>query len=127
MKRIMLAALSIMTILSVRAQKENWKEMHDFHAVMSKTFHPAEENNLQPVRDNATELLAKAKAWQSAVVPAGYDAVLIKPILQHLVADCLAIETAVKQKKPDSELKTRATKAHETFHEIMEKCKKEND
>ena len=125
MKQVILALISVMTFITVNAQKQNWNEMHDFHAVMSKTFHPAEENNLQPAKDNATELLAKAKTWQNSVVPSGYDAAAIKPVLKDLVADCMAIEEAVKQKKPDSELKKLVIKSHETFHEIMEKCKKE--
>jgi hypothetical protein len=127
MKKILLSVIASITLLNLYAQKENWKEMHDFHTVMSKTFHPAEENNLQPTKDNATELLIKAKTWQSSVVPSGYDAALINPVLKVLVDDCTAIEKAVKQKKTDSELKKLVTKAHETFHEIMEKCKKEND
>jgi hypothetical protein len=127
MKKILLAAIAVMSLLNLYAQKGNWKEMHDFHTVMSKTFHPAEENNLQPARDNATELLDRAKTWQSSVVPSGYDATLIKPVLKNLVADCMAIDTAVKQKMPDNDLKKLVIKAHETFHEIMEKCKKEND
>lgn len=125
MKQVLFALISAMTFMTVYAQKENWKEMHDFHAVMSKTFHPAEDNNLKPARDNASELLVKAKTWQHSTVPSGYDAVMIKPILKELVADCMAIEDAVKQKKSDSELKNLVIKAHETFHEIMEKCKKE--
>ena len=126
MKQVILSLITVMTFMTVNAQKENWKEMHDFHAVMSKTFHPAEENNLQPAKDNASELLEKAKIWQNSVVPSGYDATVIKPVLKDLVADCMAIDDAVKQKKPDSELKKLVIKSHETFHEIMEKCKKES-
>ena len=31
-------------------QKAKWKELEAFHEVMSKTFHPAEEGKLEPIR-----------------------------------------------------------------------------
>lgn len=105
-------------------EKKEWKEMHAFHAVMSKTFHPAEEGNLKPTKDSATVLVAKAKAWQSSTVPQGYNAKVTAPILKQLVAKLTAIKEAVAAKKSDDELKKLMTEAHEIFHEIMEKCKK---
>lgn len=121
-----MAAL-IIAGLTVKAQetRANWKEMHDFHAIMSATFHPSEENNLQPLRDSIQPLVAKAKAWKKSAVPEGYNAEVTKPILKRLVSECEAIKAAVKENKSDAELKTMIAKAHDTFHEIMEKCKTE--
>jgi hypothetical protein len=121
MKKIFTAILIMMATLTF-AQKVNWKEMHDFHAVIGKTFHPAEENNLKPTKDSAAVLLQKAKLWQASVVPNGYNAAITKPILKQLVASCTAVQKAVQQKKSDAELKTLITKTHDIFHEIMEKC-----
>jgi hypothetical protein len=117
--------LFIMTTASLISfsQTTAWKEMQDFHAVMSKTFHPAEENNLQPTKDSAAVLLTKAKAWQNSAVPKGYNATVAAPILKQLVAECDAINKAVADKKTDTELKQLITKAHETFHELTEKCR----
>jgi hypothetical protein len=126
MKKITLLAMAFIAIMTASAQKANWKEMHDFHSVMSVTFHPAEDNNLQPTKDSAAILLAKAQTWQQSVVPSGYNATVTKPILKRLVAECAAIDAAVKLKKPDSDLKVMITKAHDTFHEIMEKCRKQD-
>ncbi|MBL0269023.1 MAG: hypothetical protein IPP99_10265 [Chitinophagaceae bacterium] len=124
MKKIWIISLLIMAGLSLRAQKATWKEMHDFHDIMGATFHPAEENNLQPLRDSVNILLEKAKAWKNAVVPEGYNGAITQPILQQLVSECKAIKKAVAAKKSDTELKSMITKAHDTFHEIMEKCRK---
>lgn len=96
--------------------------MDDFHAIMSKTYHPAEEGKLQPVKDNINDLVKKGKAWQSSSVPAGFNEKPVKPLLNKLVAECMAIKEAVTQKKDDDTLKKMITTAHETFHEIMEKC-----
>jgi hypothetical protein len=125
MKKIFFLAMTFIAIMTASAQQSNWKEMHDFHSIMSVTFHPAEDNDLQPVKDSASALLAKAQEWNSSKVPAGYNGSVTKPILKRLVAECAALESAVKLKKTDNDLKTMITKAHNTFHEIMEKCRKE--
>jgi hypothetical protein len=104
------------------SQQPAWKEMEDFHAVMSVTFHPAEDDNLQPVKEKAGDLLRKAMDWQQAVVPQGFNGEATKPILKKLVKQCKALKTAVEKKKPDAELKKMITEAHEVFHEIKEKC-----
>jgi hypothetical protein len=104
------------------SQQATWKEMEDFHAVMSVTFHPAEDNNLQPVKEKAGDLLRKAMDWQQAAVPQGYHGEATKPILKKLVKQCKALKAAVEKKKPDAELKKMITEAHEVFHEIKEKC-----
>jgi hypothetical protein len=124
MKKIILLATCMVAAMFIHAQKKDWREMHDFHGIMSVTFHPSEENNLQPLKDSANVLLTKAKVWQQSVVPEGYNAAVTQPILIRLVAECNAIAAAVKGRKPDSELKAMITKAHDTFHEIMEKCRK---
>lgn len=125
MKKIFLIVMCFIAAITASAQQSNWKEMHDFHSIMSVTFHPAEDNNLQPLKDSAFVLLVKSKEWRASKVPAGYNGSITKPILKRLVAECAAIETAVKLKKPDNELKAMITEAHRTFHEIMEKCRNE--
>ena len=109
MKKLLVLALAAIVGLSATAQEASWKQMEDFHGVMSKTFHPAEEGNLKPLKANITDLVAKAKAWESGAVPAGYDAKVAKPILKQLVAKCTAVEAAVKAKKSDTELTTLIT------------------
>jgi YHS domain-containing protein len=123
MKKLFVLGVFLLSITFIHAQKAEWKEMHDFHGIMSATFHPSEENNLKPLRDSATVLVNKARNWQKSTVPSGYNSAITKPILKRLVAECEAIKAAVLRDKPDTELKTMIAKAHDTFHEIMEKCR----
>ena len=124
-RTIMMATMLVFTAVTAHAQtKANWKEMHDFHIVMSKTFHPAEENNLAPLKKHASALVQQAKAWQQSKVPAGYDSTVTDPILGRLVKKAETIEGAVKAGKPDAELKKMITEAHDIFHKLMEKCGK---
>lgn len=110
--------------LPVFSQQAKWDEMDNFHAVMSASFHPSEENNLQPLKEKAADLLGKAKAWQKATVPEGYNGAVTKPILKELVKQCKLIKAAVDDNKTDAELKIMITKAHDIFHELKEKCMK---
>lgn len=126
MKKIIALAIGCLLLATAYSQKNKWQEMEDFHTVMSVTFHPSEEDNLKPLKDSAAVLHHKAKQWKKSDVPTGYDAELTKPVLKRLVAECAAIETAVKNKKSDHDLKNMIAQAHDTFHEIMEKCSKES-
>lgn len=121
---ILMLIFSSLTLSVYSQKKATWKEMEDFHSVMSTTFHPAEEDNLEPVKENAVHLISKAKAWQKSVVPEGFNGSVTKPILKKLVQQCNVIKSAVKKNKPDTELKAMITEAHEIFHEIKEKCRK---
>ncbi|MFN8289836.1 MAG: hypothetical protein U0U70_06250 [Chitinophagaceae bacterium] len=123
MKKIIMLILFAAAGLTLHAQNASWKEMHSFHDVMSAVFHPSEDNNLRPLRDSASVLLMRAKEWKSSQVPEGYNSEMTKPVLSRLVTECKAIRTAVSHNKSDAELKLMIAKAHDTFHEIMEKCR----
>lgn len=127
MKKIIVWCTALIVGVGASAQnkKQDWKEMHSFHGVMSKTFHPAEEGNLAPLKENVAVLILKAKEWQSSNVPQGYNGSVTKPILGKLVKQCESVEKAVKKGKKDDDLVRLITQAHDTFHEIMEKCKGE--
>ena len=68
MKKLLVLAMAAIFTVGVHAQEASWKQMEDFHGVMSKTFHPAEEGNLKPLKENAATLVAKAKAWESGAI-----------------------------------------------------------
>lgn len=123
-RTLALAIVAVVTFQTAFAKKGEWKELQAFHSIMSKTFHPSEDGNLQPVRDNAAELLAKAKAWQASAIPAGYRKEETKKVLANLTAQCNEINNAVKAKKSDEDLKKLIGEAHETFHQVVEKCRK---
>ena len=122
MKHTIMALICLLTTSLLFAQNKEWKQMEDFHVVMSQSYHPAENGNLQPTKDHIDELVQKAKAWQASSVPIGYKAKPIKPLLNKLLIECKAIKEAIVQKKNDDTLKKLITKAHNTFHQVMEKC-----
>lgn len=128
MKKL-ISALVLSFILFTAAngqEKKDWKEMHDFHGVMGSTFHPAEEGNLDPIRKRSSEMVAKAEAWQKSAAPEGYDKKAVEKTLSRLVDGAKEIDKMVKAKASDKDLVAKLTSLHDVFHEIMEKCRKED-
>lgn len=52
---------------------DNWNELSAFHDVMSATFHPMEEGDLNPIRSRAKEMAAKAIEWANSTPPKIYN------------------------------------------------------
>ncbi len=124
LKKIALMCLALVLVQTVKAQKTEWKELKDFHEVMSKTFHPSEEGNFKPLKEHSGELVAGVKAWQASAVPQGFKADETKKVLAALLLKCEEINKAVADKKSDKDLKVLITEAHDIFHQIVEKCRK---
>ena len=127
-KMLFIAALVVFVFAgSVQAQeKPKWNELEAFHEVMSKTFHPAEEGKLEPIRSRSQEMVDKAVAWNSSSPPAGYDKNAVKKNLKKLVTGAKAINKLVQNKATDNEIKEQLSSLHDVFHEIVEKCEKED-
>jgi hypothetical protein len=111
---------------SQESGKASWKELDDFHKVMAATFHPAEEGDLQPIRTRSGEMVDKAVAWKSSAAPDGYDKKAVNTTLKKLVSGAKEVDKMVKANATDKELVTKLSGLHDVFHEIMEKCRKED-
>ncbi|MBK6964622.1 MAG: hypothetical protein IPH20_11970 [Bacteroidales bacterium] len=127
-KSVLVAALMVFAASFVSAQdKVEWKEMIDFHKVMSQTFHPVEEGNFQPIRERSGEMVEKATAWQNASIPAGYTNFKgIKKNLKQLVKKSSALDKKIKTGCTDEIIKADLTALHDIFHNIVGLCSDEH-
>jgi hypothetical protein len=123
-KFLLILTVFVATLTTVSAQ-EKWKEKDAFHEVMSKTFHPAEEGKLEPIRTRSQEMVDKAIAWQKSDFPDGIDEKGVKKGLKELVKGTKELNELVKQKATDAVLKEKLSSLHDVFHTIVEKCEKE--
>ena len=106
------------------APKDAWPAMTNFHTLMSSSFHPAEEGNFAPLRANADQLFAAAKAWKNSVIPADkFKPKETKEALGNLVIDVAAVQKAVTANRTDAQLLPLINKAHDTFHRIVGECR----
>lgn len=126
MKKLVCLFIAVIAIVvSVNAQeKKSWKEMNDFHAVMSATFHPSEEGKLDPIKTRIQEMVDKAVAWQKSTAPEGYDKKAVNTSLKKLVKGSKELHKMIKSNEADNALKEKLSGLHDVFHEIMEKCEK---
>jgi hypothetical protein len=109
-------------ISTVNAQKKaKWNEMEEFHKVMSQTFHPAEEGQLEPIKTRSGEMVEKAIAWKKSETPEGYDKKALKKPLKELVKGAKKLDQLVKANAADAEITAKITSLHDVFHEIMDK------
>jgi hypothetical protein len=121
---IIFAAIAVANPMQAQ-KKAKWTELDAFHEVMSKTFHPAEEGKLEPIRTRSAEMVEKAIAWKNSTAPEGYDKNAVKENLSKLVKGAKEINKMVKKNASDKELKEELSELHDVFHEIVEKCEKE--
>jgi len=117
--KLMALFTALVISLSSTGQSGTWKEMNDFHDMVSKVLHPVESGNLQPLKNNSNDLLDKARKWQNAPAPGAYQYPQLKTDLEKLVADCTNLNEAVKAKKSNKEIKQLAMQTHNHFHVIL--------
>jgi hypothetical protein len=128
MKNLMYTALiALFSTFAFAQNKAEWKELKDFHTVMSQTFHPAEEGNFKPLRERSEEMIKAAEAWKKSTIPADYkDVKGIQETLAKLVEGAKEIDKQVKAKASDEELKKSITALHDVFHTIVGLCRPGN-
>jgi superoxide dismutase len=108
-------------------EKDNWLALKDFHKVMAQTFHPAEENNFEPLRTRSGELYAKAILLKNSTPPVVANNAKVQDALTRLEKQCLTIhqlaqKPAKNEAAKNAELFEQITKAHDIFHEVEGLC-----
>jgi hypothetical protein len=101
---------------------QDWQELVAFHKVMSQTFHPSEEGNLEPIKTRIGEMVEKAKTLQTSKIPADFNNKKVKKAVAKLYKDSKALEKKIKAGASDDEIKISLTKLHDVFHEIVGLC-----
>lgn len=108
---------------NVSAQSmDKWPALKDFHGVMSQTFHPAEEGNLEPIKARSEELMNKAAALLKSDIPADFRTPAILASAEKLQMKTKALHKMVVAKASDAEITKSLTDAHNVFHEIVGLC-----
>jgi hypothetical protein len=99
-----------------------WPELKSFHVVMSQTFHPSEEGNLEPIKTRSGELKEKAYALADSKVPAEFNNDKIKAAVAKLKEETTKMDKIVSSKGTDKEITAQLTTVHNAFHEIVGLC-----
>lgn len=113
----------LLIAIGAKAQKQAWKELEDYHSVMSQTFHPSEEGNLEPIKARSGELAEKAKILKKSAIPSSYQKPGVKETLALLAKESKSLDKLIRKKKAtDAEITKSLSMVHERFHQVIEKC-----
>lgn len=112
-------------VLSAQSTFDKWPAIKEFHAVISQTFHPSEEGNLEPIKVRSGELYDKAMALLVADIPAEFRTKSIISSAEKLQVKSRALHKLVLSKAPDAEITKSLSDLHDTFHEIVGLCSEE--
>lgn len=108
--------------LSAQSSMDKWPALKDFHGVMSQTFHPAEEGNLEPIKARSEEMMNKAAALLKSDIPADLRTPAILASAEKLQVKSKALHKMVQAKASDADITKALTELHNIFHEIVGLC-----
>lgn len=109
-------------MLVPKGKFDDWPEIKEFHKVMSQTFHPAEEGNLEPIKTRSKELWEKAEALNKKPIPAEFNKKEIKAAVKKLATDSKKLHEMIQKKVPDDKIKKSLSDLHDVFHTIVGLC-----
>lgn len=124
----LLAVLCFFLVVSnVSAQTtfEKWPAIKTFHGVMSQTFHPAEEGDLNPIKTRSEEMVQKADALSKEAIPTEFKTPAILASIKKLQEGAKGLDKLVKAKGSDEATLKSLTALHDVFHEIVGLCSEE--
>lgn len=120
----LLAVVAFLTFSSVSAQAitEKWKQMHDYHELLSKTFHPAEDGNFEPIKNSSEDLVVKAEALDYRTMPEDLKSAKVEETIAVLKKQTKVVNDLVQRKAPNAEIMRAFQNLHDVFHRIVEIC-----
>ncbi len=101
-----------------------WDEaMDSYHDVMAATFHPAEENNLAPLKERYKELVDQSISWGEISIPEKHQGKELENRLEELKSQSISLSEMIEGGSSDEDLKEAIVALHDVFHGIMGACK----
>ncbi len=102
--------------------EKQWNDAKDaYHSVMQGTFHPAEEGNLEPLKEQYAQLAVRAKEWAALPLPANQQGKGLEEALKELETASAAIGPVV-QNGSDDEVSQAIVGLHDVFHRVIGMC-----
>ncbi|WP_333600362.1 hypothetical protein [Flavobacterium sp.] len=119
------AAFFALNSVSAQTISERWPQIKAYHEIMSKTFHPAEEGNLEPIKSQSELLVKSAEALSVESMPEEFRNPKTIETLISLKKQTKLVDELVQQKAANDEIIKAMTALHDTFHKIVGMCQPE--
>lgn len=101
---------------------QDWEAAKEaYHTVMSGTFHPAEEGNLEPLKEKYAELATRSQEWAALPIPENLQGKGLEEALKELETTSAAMGQVVTT-GTDEEITKAIYDLHDVFHRIVGLC-----
>lgn len=117
-----IALVFVTHVIQAQAAADKWPALQEFHTVISQTFHPAEDGNLQPIKERSEELSTKAAALLKSDIPAEYRTNAILASAEKLQIKSKMLHKLVAAKGTDADITKSLKEVHDVFHDIAGLC-----
>ena len=114
--------LCLATSITAQTTIDNWTAINDLQVVVTQTFHPAEEGNIEPLKSRSEELMNKANDLLQLDIPEEYRTKEILTLSENLLAKSKTLHALVVSKAFDEELLKAITEVHTVLHQIIGLC-----
>ena len=112
---------------SQKNQTDVWGELEAFHQSIALTFHPAEDGDFEPVKNDSDELVENAEKLSIVKLPVYFEKSQNKKLkkevqitLQKLVKQSKELHSLVEKKATNELLLEQLSNLHSTYHRIEE-------
>ncbi len=122
--KFIIAAVAFLAVQTISAQSvtSKWTQLHEYHELLSKTFHPAENGNFTAIKNSHDYLVQKAEALDIATMPADLKTPTLVENVAVLKKLTKKLSELITNKAPDVEIMRMFQNVHDVFHKIEKEC-----
>jgi len=120
-----IAFVFVANAIQAQTASDKWPALKELHGVISQTFHPSEQGNLEPVKTRSEELYNKAAALLKSDIPAEYRTNAILASAEKLQIKSKALHKMVVAKASDADITKSIKEVHDIYHDIAGLCSEE--
>ena len=119
---ITITLLMVINASSAQTVAEKWKQLGDFHDLLTKTFTLSEEGNFKPIKLFSQDLVSKSEALDPASMPQDLRSSRLEEVLIVLKSQTKAVNELVKSKAPNAEIMRAFQNVHDIYNRVVYVC-----
>lgn len=126
MKALRLAIVLLVTTfafqMNAQSASTKWSQLHEYHELLSKTFHPAENGNFTAIKNSHDVLVQRSEALDVTTMPAELKSETLVAQVNVLKKLTKKLSELITNKAPDVEIMRTFQNVHDVFHKIEKEC-----
>jgi hypothetical protein len=126
MKALRLAIVLLVTTfafqMNAQSASTKWSQLHEYHELLSKTFHPAENGNLNAIKNAHDYLVQRSEALDINTMPSELKSETLVAQVGILKKMTKKLSELITNKAPDVEIMRTFQNVHDVFHKIEKEC-----